>query len=430
MSSSSTTSPQARKAARWIGDGCGAWRACVAGGIGSVADAEEVLNAGAEKVSVNSPALQNPALIGDLSRRFGSQCVVVGIDSLRTTAGDRTWLFSGDPRRARDAGRAVPDWVREVQARGAGEIVLNCMGVDGARGGFDVPQLKAMRAICQVPLVASGGAGTVAHFSEVFTQAGVDAALAASVFHCNSISIPDLKAPRACLRRAGGIPMGADRPLDAAAGERVLQLADLDGLDFGNDAGLMPAIVQHAGSGAVLMLGYMNREALRASLTRQRVVFFSRSRQRLWEKGETSGHVLQLAQIRADCDRDALLVSAWPHGPVCHLGTASCFGDAARTPAEQLAFLDTLDEVIGERMAARPEGSYTARLVARGARRVAQKVGEEGLEVALAGAGGSDAELVAEAADLLYHVLVLLRVRGLALERVIDELRARHAAKP
>ena len=224
--------------------------------------------------------------------------------------------------------------------------------------------------------------------------------------------------------------MGADRPLGAAAGERVLQLADLEGLDFGNDAGLMPAIVQHAGSAAVLMLGYMNREALRASLTRQRVVFFSRSRQRLWEKGETSGHVLQLAQIRADCDRDALLVSAWPHGPVCHLGTASCFGDAARTPAEQLAFLDTLDEVIGERMAARPQGSYTARLVARGARRVAQKVGEEGLEVARAGAGGSDVELVAEAADLLYHVLVLLRVRGLPLERVIDELRARHAAKP
>src|SRR6266404_197813 len=209
-----------------------------------------------------------------------------------------------------------------------------------------------------------------------------------------------------------------------------MELADLDSLDFSKAAGLLPAIVQHAGSGAVLMLGYMNRDALRASLTRRRVVFFSRSRQRLWEKGETSGHVLELAQIRADCDGDALLVSAWPHGPVCHLGTASCFGDAARTPAEQLAFLDTLDEVIGERMAARPEGSYTARLVARGPRRVAQKVGEEGLEVALAGAGGSDAELVAEAADLLYHVLVLLRVRGLPLERVIDELRARHAAKP
>jgi phosphoribosyl-ATP pyrophosphohydrolase/phosphoribosyl-AMP cyclohydrolase len=215
--------------------------------------------------------------------------------------------------------------------------------------------------------------------------------------------------------------MGPDCPLE---------LADVDGLELGKDGGLLPAIVQHAGSGAVLMLGYMNREALRASLTRRRVVFFSRSRQRLWEKGETSGHVLELAQIRADCDRDALLATAWPRGPVCHLGTSSCFGDAPRTSAEQLAFLDTLARVIGERMVARPEGSYTARLVAGGAKRVAQKVGEEGLEVALAGAGGSDAEVVAEAADLLYHLLVLLRIRALPLERVVGELRARHAAKP
>ena len=215
----------------------------------------------------------------------------------------------------------------------------------------------------------------------------------------------------------------------AEAPQRPLELADIEGLDFGKGAGLLPAIVQHAGSGAVLMLGYMNRDALRASLTRRRVVFFSRSRQRLWEKGETSGQVLELAQIRADCDRDALLATAWPRGLVCHLGTASCFGDA-RTPGEALAFLDTLARVIGERMAARPEASYTARLVAAGVKRVAQKVGEEGLEMALAGAGGSDAEVVAEAADLLYHVLVLLRVRGLPLERVVGELRARHAAKP
>ena len=176
---------------------------CVAGGIRSVADAEEVLNAGAEKVSVNSPALENPALIGDLSRRFGSQCVVVGIDSLQTATGYRAWLFSGDPQRARDGGRAVRDWVREVQARGAGEIVLNCMGCDGTRTGFDVQQLQAMRTICQVPLVASGGAGTVAHFTQVFTQTGVDAALAASVFHSNSISIPDLKRQL----HAAGVPV-------------------------------------------------------------------------------------------------------------------------------------------------------------------------------------------------------------------------------
>jgi phosphoribosyl-ATP pyrophosphohydrolase/phosphoribosyl-AMP cyclohydrolase len=224
--------------------------------------------------------------------------------------------------------------------------------------------------------------------------------------------------------------MGPDDPRDAEARQRALELVDIDGLDFSKGAGLLPAIVQHAASGAVLMLGYMNRDALRASLTRRRVVFFSRSRQRLWEKGETSGQVLELAQIRADCDRDALLATAWPRGPVCHLGSASCFGDAPRSPGEALAFLDTLARVIDARMATRPEGSYTARLVAAGAKRVAQKVGEEGLEAALAGAGGSDAEVMAEAADLLYHLLVLLRVRGLPLERVIGELRARHAAKP
>src|ERR1700724_1775281 len=171
--------------------------------------------------------------------------------------------------------------------------------------------------------------------------------------------------------------MGPDSPIDTEARQRALELADVEGLDFSKGAGVLAAIVQHAGSGAVLMLGYMNRDALRASLTRRRVVFFSRSRQRLWEKGETSGQVLELAQIRGDSD--ALLATAWPRGPVCHLGTASCFGDAPRTSGEHLAFLDTLAQVIGERMAGRPEGSYTARLVAQGAKRGAQKGGEGGL---------------------------------------------------
>jgi cyclase len=166
---------------------------CVAGGIGSVADAEEVLNAGAEKVSLNSPALENPALIDALAKRFGSQCVVVGIDSQETPTGHHAWKFSGDPERARDTGRDVSAWVREVQERGAGEIVLNCMGSDGTREGFDITQLRAVRQICQVPLVASGGAGAVHHFREVFMQAEVDAALAASVFHSGEIGIPELK---------------------------------------------------------------------------------------------------------------------------------------------------------------------------------------------------------------------------------------------
>lgn len=173
---------------------------CVAGGIRSVADAEAVLNAGAEKVSVNSPALADPGLIDALSERFGSQCVVVGIDSRLTEGGYRAVQFGGDPGRTRESGRDVFEWVREVQLRGAGEIVLNCMGSDGVRRGYDIAQLRAVREICRVPLVASGGAGEMGHFAAVFREAGVDAALAASVFHGGAIAIPDLKRE---LRAAG-----------------------------------------------------------------------------------------------------------------------------------------------------------------------------------------------------------------------------------
>jgi cyclase len=166
---------------------------CVAGGIASVQDAEVVLNAGAEKVSINSPALARPQLINELATRFGAQCVVVGIDSQSTPQGYHVYQFTGSPDRSRDTRRATLGWVEEVQARGAGEIVLNCMAADGVRAGYDVTQLKAVRAICRVPLVASGGAGTVSHFAEVFQQAGVDAALAASVFHSGAIKISQLK---------------------------------------------------------------------------------------------------------------------------------------------------------------------------------------------------------------------------------------------
>ncbi len=173
---------------------------CVAGGIRSVADAESVLAAGAEKVSVNSPALENPGLIDLLARRFGSQCVVVGVDSQATGARYRVWRMAGDERRAGDAGRDTLEWIREVQERGAGEVVLNCMANDGTRSGYDIAQLAAVRAICRIPLVASGGAGSVGHFLEVFASAEVDGALAASVFHSGAIRIPELKRE---LRHAG-----------------------------------------------------------------------------------------------------------------------------------------------------------------------------------------------------------------------------------
>jgi cyclase len=166
---------------------------CVAGGISSVQEAEQVLSCGAEKISVNSPALTNPDLIDALSRRFGVQCVVVGIDSQTVAEGFRVQQFTGEAARSRDTARDTLAWVSEVQQRGAGEIVLNCMSSDGVRAGYDLAQLRAVRAICNVPLVASGGAGCSEHFSEVFIAAGVDAALAASVFHSGELAIPTLK---------------------------------------------------------------------------------------------------------------------------------------------------------------------------------------------------------------------------------------------
>ncbi len=192
--------------------------------------------------------------------------------------------------------------------------------------------------------------------------------------------------------------------------------------------GLLPVIVQHAVDGAVLMLGYMNREALAATLERGRVVFFSRSRGRLWEKGETSGHTLTVAGMHLDCDADTLLVTAVPAGPVCHTGTATCFGDAPLSDAQRLGFLSALEAIIAERIAAAPESSYTARLHAAGMRRVAQKIGEEGVEVALAAIAESDQALLGECADLIYHLLVLLRERSLDLAAVVETLRRRHAA--
>lgn len=197
---------------------------------------------------------------------------------------------------------------------------------------------------------------------------------------------------------------------------------DPESLAWSKQDGLVPAIVQHADSLQVLMLGYMDRAALSATLATGRVTFFSRSRQRLWTKGETSGHVLELVGLEADCDRDTLLVRARPRGPTCHLGRASCF------PGAPESFLPRLDALVARRALERPAGSYTTSLLERGVRAAAQKVGEEGVEVALAAVAQDDAALAGEAADLLFHLLVLLRARGLSLAEVGVELRRRHDA--
>lgn len=195
-------------------------------------------------------------------------------------------------------------------------------------------------------------------------------------------------------------------------------------VDWSKGGGLVPAIVQHAVDGRVLMLGYMDREALEATQSSGRVTFYSRGKQRLWMKGESSGNVLDLCAVHLDCDADTLLVFAEPRGPTCHTGTTTCFGDDV---APVLAFLGKLDDLVAGRHARRPAGSYTTELFESGTRRIAQKVGEEGVETALAAVAQDDDELVGESADLVYHLLVLLRARGLRLTDVVDKLRSRHA---
>lgn len=200
---------------------------------------------------------------------------------------------------------------------------------------------------------------------------------------------------------------------------------DLDSIDWAKGSGLLPAIVQDAVGGRVLMLGYMNRDALVRTLDSRRVTFYSRSRQTLWTKGESSGHWLELVDVALDCDGDTLLVLARPDGPTCHRQTDTCFDPA---PEPLTAELGRLDALIAQRLRDKPEGSYTTKLIEQGALRVAQKVGEEGVETALAGAAQSTEQLIGEAADLLYHLGVLMHVRGSSLADVLTRLRERRRA--
>ncbi len=199
-----------------------------------------------------------------------------------------------------------------------------------------------------------------------------------------------------------------------------MRTTNFDSLAWDKQDGLLPAIVQDANTLQVLMLGYMNREALEATQKEKFVTFFSRSKQRLWKKGETSGHVLAVISIEADCDNDTLLIRAIPAGPTCHLNRASCFENA---PGDFIAKLDALLE---QRQREMPEGSYTTKLFQSGVRRIAQKVGEEGVETALAAVAQDEKDLLNEASDLVYHLMVLLRSRGLSWNAVQENLKQRH----
>lgn len=202
-------------------------------------------------------------------------------------------------------------------------------------------------------------------------------------------------------------------------------MIDPDQLNWAKMGGMIPAIVQDSASGEVRMLGYMDRAALAATIADRLVTFHSRSRDALWRKGETSGNQLDLVDIRTDCDQDALLILVVPRGPTCHRGSDSCFGDDGAPGA---GFIASLAATIAQRASADPSTSYTAKLIASGVKRIAQKVGEEGVEVALAAASENGAELTSEAADLIYHLAVLLPAAGSSWTDVMAELKRRHAS--
>lgn len=416
----------------------------VGGGIRSVEDMRRVLDAGADKVGINTAAVRRPELIGEAAERLGSQAVVVAIDAARRRCGvdaqegreipgvaDPSWevrVTAGTESAEID----VVEWARRAAELGAGEILLTSFDRDGTKEGYDLELVEAVSSAVRIPVIASGGAGEVEHFAEAF-EAGAAAALAASLFHYEELSIAAVKrhlASRGIPVRPAPAPPDDEFDLDGVE-------FDPDGVEFDPDTGLVAAIVQSAADRSVLMLGWMNREALDATLDSGRVTFYSRSREELWEKGATSGNWLELRSIRADCDRDALLVTAHPHGPTCHTGRASCFDDsegdgpAGNTAAEFGQTLVRLEGRIAERAIERPTGSYTASLLDAGRERIAQKVGEEAVETIVAALQGEDVRLerlAEESADLLYHLLVLWRAAGLDSESVAAELRRREGA--
>lgn len=390
----------------------------VGGGVRSVEDAGALLAAGADRVTVNTAAVADPGLVTRLAERFGAQCVVVAVDA--KLGGERFVVSTHGGRRI--TGIDLASWVAEVTARGAGEILLTSMDTDGTLAGFDLAMLKAARAATTVPIVASGGAGTLAHFAPAVLEGGADAVLAASVFHDRTFSVGQVKRALAW----AGVPVRPAIP------------AGLEGLVF-DAKGLVPVVVRDEKSGAVLTLAWANEEALALTVETRLSHFWSRSRRELWKKGETSGNLQRVVRVSVDCDRDAVLYDVEPAGPACHTGATSCFapvealpgGEAeGAPPAPGDAFgLGPLFEVVAARKAHPEPGSYTNRLLDRGIEKCAQKVGEEGVETALAAVTRDDAGLAAEIADLMYHVVVLMAARGLPPGAVAAELAARRGTR-
>lgn len=302
----------------------------VGGGIRSLEDIRKILKAGADKISLNSAAVLNPDLVREASDRFGSQCVVVAIDVRRTPQGPYEVLIAGGTR---STGLEAVAWARKVAELGAGEILLTSMDRDGTKSGYDLDITRQIADAVPIPVIASGGAGRLADFYDALTQGGAEAVLAASLFHFGDITIPQLKrylALREIPVRSSPAELealaGCARPFAAGTGlDDPAVAAAIWAQLKKDDRGLVPVIARRAEDGAVLMQAYANEEAFRETLASGLMHYYSRSRGKLWLKGEQSGHFQQVRALRVDCDADCLLADVHAFGPACHTGAETCF---------------------------------------------------------------------------------------------------------
>ena len=371
----------------------------VGGGVSSVSDAKILLRNGADKISVNSAAVRTPDLINQLSESFGNQCVVVAIDAKKINGRWMVHLVGGKVPTHIE----LKDWVIEVENRGAGEILFTSMDHDGTKNGFANQTLAELSVLVNIPIIASGGAGTTDHFVDAFKIGKADAALAASVFHYGEIKIPDLK-----------------KKLQQ---ENIEIRITNEKADFNkNPDGLLPAIIQDSKTQKILMLGYMNAESLEITQNSGKVTFYSRSKKRIWTKGEESGNFLYLVDIAIDCDLDTFLIKVNPKGPTCHKGTDTCWDEENTL---NLGFISELQKTIKERELNPKEKSYVSNLFQKGIKKIAQKVGEEAVETIIEAMNNEEKLFEEEAADLFFHYLILLRAKNKSLEDIVQVLEKR-----
>ncbi|NCC75687.1 MAG: imidazole glycerol phosphate synthase subunit HisF [Clostridia bacterium] len=300
----------------------------VGGGIRTLEDIRVLLQAGADKVSLNSAAVQNPALITQASERFGSQCIVVAIDVRKNPLGRYEVMIAGGTRYT---GLDAIEWATRVEKLGAGEILLTSMDKDGTKSGYDLGITRAIADRVSIPVIASGGAGQLSDFYDGLVSGSADAVLAASLFHFGEISIPTLKS-YLNLRGVPVRPPHEDRLPEgqtADGSEATGKGLVLPGIFWPklklDEHGRIPVIVREQSSQDILMLAYMNQEAFEKTQTTGLMHYYSRSRKKLWLKGETSGHFQQLRSLAVDCDADTLIADIYQIGPACHTGSHSCF---------------------------------------------------------------------------------------------------------